>query len=444
MARQGKRMSGRDIAYLTREEALEQVAPSRLGAVAALLILGLLVGAVVWSNYVTITTVASAPGEVIPSGDERVVQHLEGGIVREIEVLDGDVVAEGDVLIRFDPTLRQAELDQIRAREAALTIRERRLRALIDEAEFVNFRDLAADYPDLVEEATISLLATRERLKGQIAVLEAQIDQQAQSVKIFDQQVSSLRRQLELVTEVAELRAGLFERGIETRVNVIAAQLEVSRVQGALTEARVTREQAQLSISELQTQIKEITLNERASGMEDLSAVLAELAEVRENLERLEDRVNRLTVRAPVSGIVHRLRVNTPGAVVEPAQVLMTIVPADEDVVVDLRISPTDIGHIEISQQARLTISGFDARRYGVKTGVLQQVSATTYETEDGQTYFKGRVILDQGVVETDGVSYTIVPGMTLQADITTGSQTLLEYLTRPVYRAITRSFSER
>jgi len=308
----------------------------------------------------------------------------------------------------------------------------------------VDYRDLAVEYPDLVEEATISLLAARERFEGQVAVLEAQIRQQEQSVAIFGQQVSSLQQQTALVTEVTELRQGLFERGIESRVNVIAAQLEQSRVQGALTEARVSREQAQLSIAELENQIREVELNERASAMESLSTVLAELAEVRENLERLADRVNRLTVTSPVTGTVHRSQVNTPGAVIEPAQVLMTIVPLEEEVVVDVRISPTDIGHLEIGQMARLTISGFDARRYGVMTGTLRQVSATTYETAEGETFFKGRVILDQSSVEADGVSYTIVPGMTLQADITTGQQTLLEYLTRPVYRALTRSFSER
>jgi adhesin transport system membrane fusion protein len=444
MATSSKRLSRRDIAYLTREEALEQLAPSRLGAFAAILIVGLLVAAVAWSAYVRITTVATAPGEIIPSGDERVVQHLEGGIVREIRVTDGAVVEQGEVLIRFDPTLRKAELDQVRAREAALTIRERRLRALIDGAESVDYADLAAEYPTLVEEATISLMAARERTEGQIAVLRAQIEQRARSVRIFDEQVSSLARQEELVTEVTELREGLFERGIESRVNLIASQLEQSRVQGALTEARVSREQAQLSISELETQIREIELNERSSAMEELSTVLAELAEVRENRERLDDRVNRLTVTAPVAGVVHRMRVNTPGAVVEPAQVLMTVVPLDEDVVVDVRISPTDIGHLRLDQLARVTISGFDARRYGVMTGRLTQISATTYESEDGQTYFKGRILLDENTVDADGVSYAIVPGMTLSADIATGDQTLLEYLTRPIYVAVTGAFSER
>lgn len=444
MARHDKSRPRSDIAYLTREETLEQVAPSRFAFLASVLIIGMLGAAVAWSSVVSITTVATADGEIIPSGDERVVQHFEGGIVQELHVRDGDVVREGDLLIGFDPTLRQAELDQIKAREASLTIRERRLRALINHSENVDYSDLADTYPDQVEEAQISLLASRERVDGQIAVLEAQKRQRERSVEIFGEQVESLRKQFALVNEVAELRQGLFEQGIESRVNLIAAQLEQSRVQGALTEAEVSREQASLSILEAENQINEVLLNERSSAMEELSTVLSELAEVRENIERLQDRVVRLSVVAPISGVVHRMQVNTPGAVVEPAQVLLTIVPLEEEIVVEARIPPSDIGHLVLGQEARITVSGFDARRYGVVDGKLEQISATTYTSEEGETFFNGKILLDQHTIQTDNVEHRLVPGMTVQVDIKTGEQTLIEYLTRPVYVALQNAFSER
>ena len=444
MAGQKRKITRRDLAYLTREEALEQVAPSRFALMAALTTLGLLAAAIFWSSQVSITSVATADGEVVPSGDERVVQHLEGGIVQSLRVSDGSVVEEGDVLVTFDPTLRTAELDQIRAREAALTIRERKLRAQVANSIVVDYSDFAAEYPDLVEEATISLLANRERVAGEIAVLQAQIEQRKGSVDIFRQQARSLSDQEKLVTEVAELRRDLFERGIESRVNYIAAQLEQSRVQGALTEARVSQQQAQISIQEAENQIKELELNERSNAMSELSTVLAELAEVRESKERLEDRVSRLQVVAPVSGVIHRMQVNTPGAVVEPAQILLTVVPLDEDIVIESQILPKDIGHLEVGQEARVTISGFDARRYGVVTGTLDQVSATTYATETGTTYFKGRILLDETSIKSSDVEHRIVPGMTVTSDISIGEQTLLEYLTRPVYVALQSAFSER
>jgi len=445
MARKLTRQTQRSVSHLTRHEALEQVAPSRLVTVAALTILALLAGAIFWSSYVTITTVAHTSGEIVPSGDERVVQHLEGGIVRQINVRDGDLVRAGDVLLRFDPTVRRAELDQIRAREAALTIRERWLRALINDQDNLEFGHLETEYPDLVEEAKISLIAARARTQGQVAVLRAQMDQRRRAVGIFDEQVTSLSEQIALVREVTGMREELFEKGVGTRLSMISARLEESRIQGALAEAKVSREQAVLAVAELDSQISEISLNERSASMETLGKILAELAEVRQNLQRLNDRVDRLTVSAPIDGIVHRLRINTPGAVVEPAQVLMTLVPTDEDILAEVRIRPSDIGYVEVGQTARVMINGFDLRTQGAVDGTLQQISATTYETPDQETYFRGRIVLTQDTLGgSDTPLPAMVPGMTLQADIATGRQTLLEYLAGPVYEALTGAFSER
>ncbi|MFV1853154.1 MAG: biotin/lipoyl-binding protein [Thalassospira sp.] len=169
----------------------------------------LVIASVVWSGFVSVTSVAVSKGEIIPSGDERVVQHLEGGIIQQINVSDGSLVEKGAVLLTFDPTLRQAELDQIRAREAALTIRERKLRALIDGRESIDYSDLQDEYPELVEEALVSVQATRERVNGRIAVLQAQIEQRERTVDIFKQQAASLNDQYKLVTEVAEMREDL-------------------------------------------------------------------------------------------------------------------------------------------------------------------------------------------------------------------------------------------
>ena len=438
------RMSRRDISYLTREEALEQIAPSRFALITAVATVALVIASVAWSGYVSVTSVAVSKGEIIPSGDERVVQHLEGGIIQQINVSDGSLVEKGAVLLTFDPTLRQAELDQIRAREAALTIRERKLRALIDGRESIDYSDLQDEYPELVEEALVSVQATRERVNGRIAVLQAQIEQRERTVDIFKQQAASLNDQYKLVTEVAEMREDLFKKGHGSRVNLIGARLEQSKVQGSLTEARVSQEQAGISIEEARNQIKELKLNERSTAMEELSDVLAELAEVRQNLERLGDRVKRLSVVSPVAGVVHRLQVNTPGEVVESADVLMTIVPLDEEVVVETSIEPKDIGHLKIGQPAKVTVSGFDARRYGIVSGVLTQISPTTYSNEKGEAYFKGRIVLDSDTISAGDVTHRIVPGMTVQADIAIGEQTLLEYLTRPVYVALTKAFTER
>lgn len=429
--------------HLTRESILEELGPSRLAVASLIVILGLLGGAVAWSHYVPVTTAATTIGKVVPSGNQRIVQHLEGGIVRDILVQDGDQVALGQPLIEFDRLQREAELGQIKAREAALRIREIRLRAQINGTE-PDFGDLAQQYPNQVEEAMVTLTATRERIAGQKQVFASKIENAKKTVGIYQKQARSLRGQLKLVQEAVDMREKLFETGHGSRVNVISSRLEMSRVEGSYTEAVASAEQAEVAVEEVRNELNELIVTERDEALEALSGVLGELAEVSENLRRLQDRVSRLNVLAPVTGIVHGLSVNTKGAVVEPAQVLMTIIPIDERLVVETEIAPKDIGHVSIGQETKVTVSGFDQRRYGSVPGRLVKLSPTTLLNEEGEPYFKGQIELETALIKTKEGVQPIMPGMTVTADIVTGQQTLLQYLTGPVYNALSTSFSER
>jgi len=352
-------------------------------------------------------------------------------------------VTEGQTLIRFDRTQREAELGQIRARETALRIRETRLRAQIDNIE-PEFGNLPQIVPMLVEEARISLEATLGRIEGQRAVFESKITQRRKTVEIHRRQAKSLRGQLKLVGEAVDMRVRLFKSGHGSRVNVISSQLEMARVEGSYSDAISSAEQAEVGIIEAENELAEFLATERDTSLEALSGVLGELAEVQENLLRLEDRVARLDIRAPVTGIVHSLSINTPGAVVESAQVLLTIIPSNVRLIVESEIPPEDIGHVAVGQQTKVVINGFDQRRYGAVLGRLFQLSPTTLINEEGMPYFKGKIELDSPVIHTNGVDRPILPGMTVTADIVTGEQTLLQYLSGPVYNALSRSFSER
>jgi len=441
--RKTKRISNIQARFLSNEAILEERGPSRLAFLMIILILALIGSSVVWANFVPVVTSAKTEGEVIPFGKNRVVQHLEGGIIQQITVSDGDLVKAGQILVRFEPTLRVAELDQVRAREATLQIKARRIKAFIDGTQPA-YDDMGERFSNLVDEALFLLRSARERVKGETAVLKSRIRQRKKTVDIFTQQANSLRKQVKLVQEAVDMRKKLFKSGHGSRVNLISSQLELSRVEGSIAEAVVSAEQARAAISEADNQLLELRVKERNKATEELSGVLGELAEVRENFARLENRVERLEVQAPVNGLVHGLQVNTPGAVVQPGQVLMTIVPSDEGVVVETRFNPRDIGYVRTGQVAKITITGFDARRYGNVTGKLIQLSANTFSDENGAPYFKGRIALDQTYVLADKIRYPVVPGMTVQADITTGSQNLLRYLTRPVYVALEQAFSER
>ncbi|WP_135077264.1 HlyD family type I secretion periplasmic adaptor subunit [Terasakiella sp. SH-1] len=428
---------------LSHEAMLEEAGPSRAASGLILLITALLASSVVWSHFVEIKTSATTEGTVIPSGDKRVVQHLEGGIVKSILVRDGDVVKKDQPLLVFEPTLRTAELNQIRAREAALAIKLQRLRAFIDGAE-PDYAAFMEEYPQLVEESKFNLKGVRARIEGEKTVLQSQIDQQRKSVENYAKQIGSLKKQSKLLKQAVTMRQKLFKSGHGSRVNLINAELDFAKNKGAITEAEVSREQALASIEETQNQILEVDVQERGKALDELDSVSGQLAEVRENIARLEDKVTRLQIISPVDGVVHGLEINTPGAVVEPAQVVMEIIPADEQVIIENKIQPSDIGHMEVGQETTVTVTGFDARRYGTMKGELVKFSPTTFMDEEGNPFFRGHIQLKEEHLLANGVEHKIVPGMTVQANIVTGEQTLLEYLTRPVYVSLLNAFRER
>ncbi len=438
-----RKMPREQLKLLSQEAMLEEAGPSRTASGLILLITALLASSVVWAHYVEIKTSATTTGTVIPTGDKRVVQHLEGGIVKSILVRDGHIVEKGQPLLQFEPTLRTAELNQIKAREAALAIKIQRLRAFIDGND-PDYSGFVGKYPQLVEESQFNLNGLRARIEGEKSVLGSQIEQQRKSVENYEKQIVSLSKQSKLLSQAVTMRSKLFKSGHGSRVNLINAQLDLAKNKGSITEAEVSKEQALASIVETENQIQELDVQERGKALDELDNVSGQLAEVRENIARLEDKVTRLEIVSPVAGVVHGLEINTPGAVVEPAQILMEIIPADEEVLIENKIQPSDVGHIEVGQTSTVTITGFDARRYGTVEGKLTKVSPTTFMDEEGNPYFRGHVKLNEDFLLANGVKHKIVPGMTVQANIITGEQTLLEYLTRPVYVSLLNAFRER
>jgi HlyD family type I secretion membrane fusion protein len=196
---------------------------------------------------------------------------------------------------------------------------------------------------------------------------------------------------------------------------------------------------------ELQDRIADLDALERQDAVGELGTVTAELAQVNEALARATDQVTRLEVTAPVSGFIQNLQVRNPGTVIPAGGVLMEVVPVDDELMVEARISTRDVGHVAPGQPVTVKVSSFDFVRYGAVDGVLQTISATTYiDEQTGQPYYKGMVSLAQPHLGEDPDANRILPGMTVQADIVTGEKTLLEYILKPIYVSLAHAFRER
>ena len=420
----------------------EQGAPGVISA-AVLVICVLLGAAVAWAGVTRVDEVARAVGEVVPAGSIQAVQHLEGGIVGEIMVRDGDLVEAGDVLIRLAPTASQADLDQMLARRAALLLQAERLRAFAVgrapdwDAVVDGFAPLKADQQAIYD-------TQRASLESQAAVIRSQIAQREADLVAFGNQRETLSAEIAILEEEVGIRASLLDRGLASRLTYLDAQRRLTTATGSLSDVLDGITRTNSEVDEAIGRLAELEARLSNEALDAAGAVTAELAEVEEALRDLRDRVERLEVRAPVRGVVNALAVHSVNAVIQPGQELLEIVPMGDELVVEARVLPHDIGHVEEGQAADIRVSSYDFARFGAVPGVVRQLSASTHLDENLRPYYRAVIALDRDHVGDQPGINQIIPGMTVEADIKTGSKTILDYLLRPVSRGFASAFQER
>ena len=421
---------------------LEEAGPPRVLSQLLRVVCLLIVGLIAWAAIAEIRETALAQGQVIPAGSVRQVQHLEGGIVAEILIEDGDIVERGQALIRLESARAAAELEELRAREAALALRAERLRAFAQrrEADF----SVAGGYADLAADQQSILEMQVEARDSQHKVLRARIDRQEALTAALVKQQKSLERQVAILEEELGMRDQLLKKGLVSRMLYLETDRTLSRTRGEL--ARIMGEAASTSaaVREARASLAELDTGLRSNALKEMGEVTSELARLRETKTKLEDRVRRLQVTAPVRGIIKGLAANTVGGVITPGESLMEIVPFDENLVAEVRIAPHDIGHLRVGQETQIKVSAYDVARFGSVDGSLQQISASTFEDEQGDPYFKGIIALSNNYVGRDPENNLILPGMVVDVAINTGSKSLLQYLLKPVSRGFDGAFRER
>jgi HlyD family secretion protein/adhesin transport system membrane fusion protein len=421
--------------------ALEEVGSPRLSraVVAASAVLLLLFG--LWAAFTRMPEIAVAQGAVATDMPVAPVQHLEGGQVEAVLVTEGAQVAQGQPLLRFASAIARTELDQLRAREASLRFQSARLRAFLARTqpaeEDGSFAALAADQKAELE-ARLRTIDDRQE------VLRQQLEQRRADRATIVVQLTGLQRQVVLHKNELRLRERLLEQGLTTRLAVLDSRRAYLSATAETERLAATAEAADRAVAEAEARLAEADSAARDDAGRDVSRVHLELAELNEALSRAFERVSRLTVLAPATGVVKGLAVRSHGAVVPPGAVLMEIVPSDAGLLVEARISPRDIGFLHLGQSVVVKVQAFDYARYGTLEGTLAQISATTTPDDRGEPWYAGRIALAAEHVGHNPAVNRLKPGMTVQADIVTGGKTLLQYLLKPVHSAMSESFRER
>ena len=429
--------------YLVQSIELEETEPSGLYSALIAIISGFIAFFVLWTGLTHIDEVARSTGTVIPLGNVQAVQHLEGGIVSEIFVRDGQIVRKGQPLLRLSPIDTRARLDQARVRRATVILAIERNRA-VAEGRLPSFGEvldgynrLKADQQALFETEVESNLLNR-------SVLQRQYDQQMGELSRIANQARSQKEEVQVLSQELKTRRDLFKKGLTTREQVFQIERQHKQAKTEYKETQDSHKIAKDSVEEAQKRVAEFDNSVRTTSLTVIGELVGELAEIEETIKSHEDRNNRLNIVAPVDGIVKGLEINATNAVVKPGETLLEMVPIDGAIEVEAEISPRDIGHISVGQDVDIRITSYDFATYGSVKGELTHISASTFQSEDGSPYYRARISLDQNYLG-DNPSYNpLLPGMVVEANIITGSKSIMDYMLKPIYGGFSTSFHER
>jgi HlyD family type I secretion membrane fusion protein len=421
-------------------------APFLLGCgVIALCVVG--VGA--WGGSAPLSGAAVAPGQVVVQSNRKTIQHLEGGIVSEIAVKDGDVVSSGEVLVRLDDTRARTSLDALHGRYFAALAREARLIAEREgRAEIAFAPELLQSAHPAAHEAVAGqrriFEARRIWVEGQIAILRQQIAQLREEIVALEAQVESEARQSGLIAEEKQGVEALVTKGLERRPRLLALQRTAEEIGARRSDHLGQIARAQQKIGEAELQITDHENKRIDDIMRELRTTQDDLFDLRERLSAARDVLDRTDVRAPRDGVVVNSRVHTIGGVVNPGDALLEIVPQAEELVIEARVRRDDIDLVRPGMTAQVRLIAYKQRWTPSVEGVVRTVSADRLEDgRSGESFFVARVEVDPASL-AKLPNAELYPGMPADVLILTEKRTALDYMLSPITASLARAFREQ
>ncbi|CAM4107489.1 HlyD family type I secretion periplasmic adaptor subunit [Palleronia rufa] len=425
---------------------------ARRPVILGLLTLVLLVGGFgSWAALGQISGAVVVTGQIEVDQNRQVVQHPDGGVVREVRVQEGDQVARGDVLVLLETTVLDSRLASARAQLAEVRARRARLEAERDDAPEVVFsealRDAAAADPeidDFVQGQLRLFRARRDTAKTTVSQLSGREQQIRLQIEGIAAQQEALGAQVDLLGKEVADQQTLLDRGLAQAGRVLGLRREQARLQGQIGELVAQRGEAEERIGEIGNQILTYTVQRREDAITQLRDLGVRETELREEVAALTDQRARTEIEAPVGGVIYDLTVFGPQAVVRPAEPVMYIVPQDRPLVIQARVPPIHVDQVTIGQQVVLRFPSFDARTTPELSGQVLRVSADSFVDEASrQPFYRAEIVLAPGEIDLlpDGLS--LIPGMPVEAYLRTAERTPLAYLTKPLTDYFTRAFRE-
>ena len=437
----GDSLSGQPLPEVSK--ALIEDAP-RVVRLTIWILIGFVAFLLLWAHFAQIDEVTRGEGKAIPSSKVQKIQNLEGGIVSQIFVHEGQVVQAGEQLMRLDPTRFQSNVGETEADRLAMFLRVERLSAEVEERALNIPDDVRAKVPGQASSEEALFHSRQQQLKDETDGLQQQLVQKQQELREFVSKQAQYRNSLNLLRQEISMSEPLVAQGAMSQVELLRLKRGEVENRGQLDATTLAIPRAEAAVKEVERKVAETRSRFRSDALKELNEARTELSKATATGKALEDRVSRTLVTSPVRGIVKQLLVNTIGGVIQPGSDLIEIVPLDDTLLVEARIRPQDIAFLRPGQHAMVKFTAYDYTIYGGLPADLEQIGADTVTDEDGNSFYLIKLRTRKSHLGSDDKPLLIIPGMIATVDIMTGKKSILSYLLKPILRAKAEALRDR
>ena len=396
-----------------------------------------------WSIVTQVDEIAKAKGAVIPEGEKQVLQSAIGGKLKQILVKEGQLVEKGQPLVEFDATFQRTALEELKSQQVTLLASVERMNALLEQRE-PNLAEFEVDYPQIVSQQKAQLNAQKALYFQKRVVLEKESEQIAEQLHSVEKSLPSYEKELNATKQELNILEKGYEAGNISRLRVLEMRQKLASIEQKIEEARGKKAVLIKQADSTEQKIEQLLAEAKAKVSADRSKAVSDLSALNARVRSSQAKLTNTMLVSPLQGLVQSLPSTQNGGVIQPGGTVVEIVPVGGKADFKARLSPRDIGFVSVGQPTRIKIDAFDYSRFGALKGEVESISPTTSQSERGEIYYEVVVSVDVPYFRDNPESFSILPGMTGEVDITTGEKSVFQYLWKPIYTNVSVAFGER
>lgn len=433
-----------DHEFMDELEAATRLKPTASSNLLLLSVLGFVVFFIGWAGLSKIEELTRGAGQVVPTSEIQIVQSLEGGILGELLVNEGDKVEKGQILLRISDVAFSSEERGAEYQSFALKAKKARLEAEAKGAPFTLPEDIVKDAPDIARNEEALFKSRQEEVSNRRSILDDKISRAKSELSELQAKIARLSDSRGLLQKELNITKEMVAKRAVPQLEEIRLQRELNDISGQIRESGERKSALDADLRSAEKERADVENKFKSQALGELNDVQTQLRKLDESLTAIGDRVFRTELRSPVDGVVNKIALKTIGGVIEPAMKLVEIVPMDDELKIMARVTPEEIAFLRPGQDVKVKITAYDPQRYGSLEGKLTRIGANSVTDREGNAFFEIEVRTDKNHLGPADAPLPITPGMVAQTEVITGKKSILEYLLKPVMRAKDRALTER